>query len=134
MNYPLDILMLPIQLIVAWFTVYYTVIAVFGIWHRKDRDLSAPKNKFALMIPAHNEEMVLGDLLEILKILKYPKEQQKWPIGTALMSLNDVIKNLAGKDMPWIGLFRKYLRQAAIMMRFVCLTQIILSILIFWRS
>ena len=33
MNYPLDILMLPIQLIVAWFTVYYTVIAVFGIWH-----------------------------------------------------------------------------------------------------
>lgn len=37
MNYPLDILMLPIQLIVAWFTVYYTVIAVFGIWHRKDR-------------------------------------------------------------------------------------------------
>ena len=28
MNYPLDILMLPIQLIVAWFTVYYTVIAV----------------------------------------------------------------------------------------------------------
>ena len=46
MNYPLDILMLPIQLIVAWFTVYYTVIAVFGIWHRKDRDLSAPKNKF----------------------------------------------------------------------------------------
>lgn len=33
MNYPLDILMLPIQLIVAWFTVYYTVIAVleYGI-------------------------------------------------------------------------------------------------------
>ena len=148
MNYPLDILMLPIQLIVAWFTVYYTVIAVFGIWHRKDRDLSAPKNKFALMIPAHNEEMVLGDLLENLKILKYPKElydiyviadnctdsTAEWPIGTALMSWNDVIKNLAGKDMPWIGLFRKYLRQAAIMMRFVCLTQIILSILIFWRS
>ena len=74
MNYPLDILMLPIQLIVAWFTVYYTVIAVFGIWHRKDRDLSAPKNKFALMIPAHNEEMVLGVLLENLIILKYPKE------------------------------------------------------------
>lgn len=148
MNYPLDILMLPIQLIVAWFTVYYTVIAVFGIWHRKDRDLSAPKNKFALMIPAHNEEMVLGDLLENLKILNIrknfmiftllpitvPTVQQKWPIGTALMSLNDVIKNLAGKDMPWIGLFRKYLRQAAIMMRFVCLTQIILFILIFWRS
>ena len=44
MNYPLDILMLPIQLIVAWFTVYYTVIAVFGIWHRKDRDLSSVCN------------------------------------------------------------------------------------------
>ena len=74
MNYPLDILLIPIQLIVAWFTVYYTVIAIFGMWHRKDKNLAAPKNKFALMIPAHNEEMVLGDLLENLKLLKYPKE------------------------------------------------------------
>ena len=29
MNYPLDILMLPIQLIVAWFTVYYTVCLLY---------------------------------------------------------------------------------------------------------
>ena len=71
MNYPLDIFMIPIQLIVAWFTVYYTVIAVFGMWHKKDKNLAEPKNKFAIMIPAHNEEAVLGALLENLKLLKY---------------------------------------------------------------
>ena len=45
MNYPLDIFMIPIQLIVAWFTVYYTVIAVFGMWHKKDKNLAEPKKQ-----------------------------------------------------------------------------------------
>lgn len=43
MNYPLDIFMIPIQLIVAWFTVYYTVIAVFGMWHKKIKTWQSQK-------------------------------------------------------------------------------------------
>ena len=74
MSYPLDLLMIPIQLIVAWFTIYYTVIALFGMWHKKEKKIAEPKSKFALMVPAHNEEMVLGDLLDNLNLLKYPKE------------------------------------------------------------
>lgn len=37
MTHILDIIMLPVQLIVAFFTIYYTVIAVFGMWHRKEK-------------------------------------------------------------------------------------------------
>ena len=74
MNHYLDIIMFPIQLIVAFFTIYYTVIAVFGMWHRKERNLADPASKFAIVIPAHDELAVLSDLLENLKLLKYPKE------------------------------------------------------------
>ena len=74
MSCPLDLLMIPVQLVVAWFTIYYTVIALFGMCHKKEKKIAAPKSKFALMVPAHNEEAVLGDLLDNLNLLKYPKE------------------------------------------------------------
>lgn len=74
MNYSLDIIMLPVQWIVIFFTAYYIVLAIFGTWHPKEKKILTPKNKFAMVIPAHNEEMVLGELLDNLKILKYPKE------------------------------------------------------------
>lgn len=74
MTYILDIVMIPIQLIVAFFTIYYTIIAIFGMWHKKEKKLAEPKSKFAIVIPAHNEEIVIGDLLDNLKKLKYPSE------------------------------------------------------------
>lgn len=72
MTYILDIIMIPVQLIVAFFTIYYTVIAIFGMWHRKEKNLAEPKSKFAIVIPAHNESAVIGELLDNLKKLKYP--------------------------------------------------------------
>lgn len=60
MNHYLDIIMFPIQIIVGIFTIYYTVIALFGMWHRKETNLAAPKSRFAIVVPAHNEAMVLG--------------------------------------------------------------------------
>lgn len=74
MTHILDIIMIPIQLIVAFFTLYYFIIAVFGMWHRPEKKILKPQNCFALVVAAHNEEAVLGDLLENLKILKYPKD------------------------------------------------------------
>ena len=74
MSHYLDLVMIPAQLVIAFFTVYYFIIAVAGMWHRKEKNLAAPKNKFAIVIPAHNERMVVGDLLDNLKLLKYPKE------------------------------------------------------------
>ena len=43
MNHYLDIIMFPIQIIVGIFTIYYTVIALFGMWHRKETNLAAPR-------------------------------------------------------------------------------------------
>ena len=71
MSHYLDLVMIPAQLVIAFFTVYYFIIAVAGMWHRKEKNLAAPKNKFAIVIPAHNERMVVGDLLDNLKLLKY---------------------------------------------------------------
>ena len=66
MSHYLDLVMIPAQLVIAFFTVYYFIIAVAGMWHRKEKNLAAPKNKFAIVIPAHNERMVVGDLLDNL--------------------------------------------------------------------
>lgn len=74
MNTPLDYLMIPIQWIVAFFTIYYMLLAVCGTWHPKEKKITTPKHKFAVVIPAHNEEAVLGALLDNLKQLKYPDE------------------------------------------------------------
>lgn len=74
MTYPLDFIMIPVQLIVVFFTIYYFIIACFGMWHKPEKKILTPKKRFALVVAAHNEEMVLGDLIDNLKILKYPKE------------------------------------------------------------
>lgn len=52
MNYSLDIIMLPVQWIVIFFTAYYIVLAIFGTWHPKEKKILIPKNKFAMVIPA----------------------------------------------------------------------------------
>lgn len=65
--------MLPVQLIVAFFTIT-TQSLLYSACGIEKKNLAPPKSRFAVVIPAHNEEMVLADLLENLKMLKYPKE------------------------------------------------------------
>lgn len=60
--------------IVYIISIYYLCISFFGIWKRKDEQEVAPKNSFALIIAAHNEEVVIRDILESLNGLEYPKE------------------------------------------------------------
>ncbi len=74
MNHFLDLIMIPIQVIIVFFTLYYFVLAVFGMWRRKEKKTYEPKHTFAVMVCAHNEEAVVGPLVENLKILDYPEE------------------------------------------------------------
>jgi cellulose synthase/poly-beta-1,6-N-acetylglucosamine synthase-like glycosyltransferase len=74
MNHIFDIVMIPMQLIIVFFTVYYFIIAIFGIWRRKETKILIPEKSFAIVIAAHNEEMVIGQLLDNLHVLVYPKE------------------------------------------------------------
>lgn len=55
-------------------SIYYLCISFFGLWKKKDNNKVKNKFSFALIIAAHNEEIVIGDIVESLKALDYPKE------------------------------------------------------------
>ncbi|MDD4601187.1 MAG: glycosyltransferase family 2 protein [Negativicutes bacterium] len=74
MNYAFDYLMIPMQLIIVFFTLYYFVIAFFGMWRRPEDKILTPKKTFAVIVAAHNEEKVISQLIENLHVLKYPQE------------------------------------------------------------
>ena len=68
-----DIFMIPLQLLIVFFTVYYFVISFFGIFGRKrDEKIKTPEKTFAIIVAAHNEEQVIGQLVENLHLLNYP--------------------------------------------------------------
>lgn len=66
------------QAIVWIITIYYLyqlIISLFSFVKLKDKPLvTEKKHKFILIIPAHNEEAVIGNLISSLKNLDYPKE------------------------------------------------------------
>jgi cellulose synthase/poly-beta-1,6-N-acetylglucosamine synthase-like glycosyltransferase len=63
------------QLLVFAVTLYYLCISIFGIYRRKtDKSYCSPEKSFALVVAAHNEEMVIGHIVESLKALDYPRE------------------------------------------------------------
>ena len=74
MNYIFDYVMIPMQLIIAFFTLYYFVIAFFGIWRRAEKKILSPEKTFAVIVCAHNEEQVIGQLVENLFLLRYPNK------------------------------------------------------------
>ncbi|MEN6564765.1 MAG: glycosyltransferase family 2 protein [Veillonellales bacterium] len=74
MNYVFDYIMIPMQLIIVFFTLYYFIIAFFGMWRPKETKIVTPKKNFAVIVAAHNEEQVIAQLLENLHVLKYPQE------------------------------------------------------------
>lgn len=62
------------QLFVFGLTCYYLILGLFGFFRNKEKKIYDPKNKFALIIAAHNEEVVIGNLIESMLKLDYPKE------------------------------------------------------------
>ena len=74
MNHFLDLIMIPIQVIIVYYSIYYFVLAVCGMWRRKEKKNYTPKNTFAIIVCAHNEEAVVGQLVENLTILDYPRD------------------------------------------------------------
>lgn len=74
MNYVFDYIMIPMQLIIVFFTLYYFIIAFFGVWNRKEIKIMEPHNSFAIVVAAHNEEQVIGQLIDNLHMLRYPRE------------------------------------------------------------
>lgn len=74
MNHPFDIIMVPLQIIIFLFTVYYFLIGICGMWRRKEDKILTPQKTFAVIVAAHNEQAVIGQLIDNLQNLEYPKE------------------------------------------------------------
>lgn len=68
-----DAIFIALQLFLAAVGVYQFVFSLFGLVKRKKRQQFEPNKSFAVLVAAHNEEQVVGALMENLKQLNYPK-------------------------------------------------------------
>lgn len=73
MHYWFDIVMVPLQGFIFLFTVYYFLIGFCGMWRRKEEKILTPEKTFAVIVAAHNESAVIGQLIDNLQSLEYPK-------------------------------------------------------------
>ncbi|WP_446899820.1 glycosyltransferase family 2 protein [Clostridium sp. LBM24168] len=64
------------QIAVVLITMYYFVLSLFGLYKKKDDGAKYcnPEKRFALLVAAHDEEMVIGKIIESLKDIEYPKD------------------------------------------------------------
>ncbi|EKS4342754.1 glycosyl transferase family 2 [Clostridium sporogenes] len=63
-----------ITYIVYFISMYYLIISLFGIYRKKNNKNISDKTKFALIVAAHNEELVIGNIIESLKMMDYDKK------------------------------------------------------------
>ena len=63
-----------IQVIVVFFGFYHAFISLFGLFPVKVPDLGEPSKKFAVVVAAHNEELVIEGVIHSIRNQNYPKE------------------------------------------------------------
>lgn len=71
----LKILVMIINFISISYMLYYLVIAVFAFRKDKVKLKNVIQKKFAVVIPARNEELVIGNLIQSLNNQDYPKDK-----------------------------------------------------------
>ena len=59
------------QILVFIGALYYLAIAFFGFYKKKEEKQFAPQKKFAMLVAAHDEEVVIANMVESLKNLDY---------------------------------------------------------------
>lgn len=73
----INILFVVLQILFFSFGLYYFTTSVFGlaekIYGKKTRNF-LPLKRFAIFIPAHNEQIVIENIVENLKDVNYPKD------------------------------------------------------------
>lgn len=71
----LDILGAILNGIILFLMSYQLILSVFGFSKKtKDYQDHDPQSRFLILVPAHNEEMVIADMIDNLNRLEYPKE------------------------------------------------------------
>jgi cellulose synthase/poly-beta-1,6-N-acetylglucosamine synthase-like glycosyltransferase len=61
------------QISVFLISLYYLLLSFFGIYKKKINRFYKPEKSFALLVAAHDEETVIGKIIESLKEIDYPK-------------------------------------------------------------
>lgn len=62
-----DALFVTLQVILAAIAVYQFTFSLFGLHRKKKKTQYKPEKSFAVLVAAHNEEEVVGALMENLK-------------------------------------------------------------------
>lgn len=62
------------SVIMTIYGFYFMIMSLFAFLPLKVSNKYEPKNKFGIVIAARNEELVIGNLVDSLKLQKYPKE------------------------------------------------------------
>ncbi|MDU1314914.1 MAG: glycosyltransferase family 2 protein [Clostridium septicum] len=62
------------QIFVFVITMYYFILAFMGLRRKDEKKNYKPEKKFAMIVAAHNEEVVIGKLIESMLNQNYPKE------------------------------------------------------------
>ena len=94
------LLLKAIQVILFAFGAYVLLIGLGGFASRKCRRQFAPSARFAVIVPAHNEEKVIGQLVENLKLLDYPREL--YDIFVVADNCTDNTKKVAQKSGAFV--------------------------------
>jgi cellulose synthase/poly-beta-1,6-N-acetylglucosamine synthase-like glycosyltransferase len=62
-----------LQWAIVAFTGYVALLPLAGFWTRRARRLLPPRNRFAIVVPAHDERQVVGHLVDSCRALDYPR-------------------------------------------------------------
>ena len=74
LKYILFLILFLMQFLVIFLTCYYLILFAFGLYRRQEVKVLAPEKTFAIVVAAHNEEAVIGPLVENLARLDYPRK------------------------------------------------------------
>jgi cellulose synthase/poly-beta-1,6-N-acetylglucosamine synthase-like glycosyltransferase len=67
-------LLIAVQAFMLFTAIYNGVLGYVGLRKWKKTEMVKPKNRFAVLVAAHNEEAVVGGIVRNLKKQNYPKE------------------------------------------------------------
>lgn len=90
-----------LEMLVFFLGMYYLAIAVFSLAaDKRKRKTSGKLNTFAVVVAAHNEEKVIGNLMQSLEELTYPKEL--FDVFVVADNCTDSTASIAGKSRAFV--------------------------------
>lgn len=89
-----------LSLVLKILTVYTALISCIFVFPLKKRKASAPAARFAVLVPARNEEAVIGNIVESLRHQNYPRDKfHIYVIPNNCTDSTELAAQMAGADI-----------------------------------